>query len=209
MSVERTEVERLLCRQVKVEKTGVSVTVRDAVHAHANHYIKESRPYFREQQLKTYIDCPYLLNIARGMCVASLFGALVAVGGSIALPIFFFIACLLFFCVYCQHEWVNQKSLPVVLKQPVFDQSRQSSANEFYEVLNCDWTWRSCPSELPGWDWLRDVVSRKNKIPGLQWNSDPPHVRRKRPVTIDADSLLNGRCLQLLLHGGLLQNMSH
>jgi len=138
MSVERTEVERLLCRQVKVEKTGVSVTVRDAVHAHANHYIKESRPYFREQQLKTYIDCPYLLNIARGMCVASLFGALVAVGGSIALPIFFFIACLLFFCVYCQHEWVNQKSLPVVLKQPVFDQSRQSSANEFYEVLNCD-----------------------------------------------------------------------
>ena len=52
----------------------------------------------------------------------------------IALPIFFFIACLLFFCIYCQHELVNQKSLPVVLKQPVFDQSRQSSANEFYEV---------------------------------------------------------------------------
>jgi len=114
-----------------VEKTGVSVTVRDAVHAHANHYIKESRPYFQDQQLTTYIDCPYLLKIARGMLVASLFGALVAVGGSIALPIFFFIACLLFFCIYCQHEWVNQKSLPVVLKQPVYKQWR---ANEFYEV---------------------------------------------------------------------------
>lgn len=132
MSVERTEVDRLHCRQVKVEETGVSVTVRDAVHAYANHYIKQSRPYFRDQQLKTYIDCPYLLNIARGMCVASLFGALVAGGGSIALPIFFFIACLLFFCIYCQHERVNQKSLPVVLKQPVFKSQRD--LNGFYEV---------------------------------------------------------------------------
>ena len=128
----RTEVGRVQCTQVKVENVGDIVTVRDEIHAKSNHYIKQSRPYFRNEKLPTYIDCPYFLRIARVLCVASLFGALVASGGSQVIPIFFFSTCLLFFLFYCQHEWVIQKSLPVVYKQPVFD--GQDKNNDFYEV---------------------------------------------------------------------------
>ena len=132
MSGERTEVEGVQFRKVEVKETGKSVTVRDTSHARANHYIKQSRPYFPKEKLRTYIDCPNFLNFARGLCVASLFGALVAGGGSRAIPVIFLVACLLFFIIYCQHEMVNQKSLPFVKKQPVFDS--QISGNSFYEV---------------------------------------------------------------------------
>ena len=132
MSGGRTEVERLLCRKIEVKETGEHVTVRDTSHAKANHYIIQSRPYFPKEKLRTYIDCPNFLNFARGLCVASLFGALVVRGGSRAIPIFFLVACLLFFIIYCQHERVNQNSLPLVLRQPVFDSQR--SGNSFYEV---------------------------------------------------------------------------
>ena len=127
-----SEVGRVQCTQVKVENVGESVTVRDEIHAHSNHYIKQTRRYFPNEKLPTYIDCPYFLRIARVLCVASLFGALVAAGASEVIPIFFFTACLLFFLFYCQHEWVIQKSLPVVYKQPVFVGQRK--CNTFYEV---------------------------------------------------------------------------
>ena len=102
------------------------------MHAKANHYIKQSRPYFPNEKLPIYIDCRYFLRTARILCGASLFGALVTSGGSKGIPVFFFTACLLFFLLYCQHQWVNQKSLPVVFKQPVF--SHQEHNNSFYEV---------------------------------------------------------------------------
>ena len=136
MSVERTEVERLKFRRIEVKDVGKSVTVREALHALANHYIEQSRPYFSSEKLPTYIDCPYFLNIARGLCVASLFGALVVSGGSVIIPVCFFITCLAFFAIYCQHERVHQKSLPFVLKQPVFDSQRDD--NCFYEVTVTD-----------------------------------------------------------------------
>lgn len=132
MADERTTLKGVKYRQIKVEDVGVTTKIRDELHAYANHYIEQSRPYFPNEKLRKYIDCPYLLRIARVLCFASLFGALVSGGGSKAIPIIFFVACLLFFFIYCQHERVNQKSLPVVLKQPVFE--TQTSVNTFYEV---------------------------------------------------------------------------
>lgn len=138
MSGERTSLlnsERLKYRQIKVEEVGVHKEVRDEVHARANHYIEESRPYFPNAQLPKYIDCPYFLRVARLVCFASLICTLVVkISGSVskAIPIGFFGACLLFFFIYCQHERVNQMSLPLVLKQPVFDSQRR--LNEFYQV---------------------------------------------------------------------------
>ena len=132
MSGERTEVEGVQFRKVEVKETGKHVTVREASHAKANHFIAQSRPYFPKEKLRTYIDCANFLNFARGLCVASLFGALAAAGRSTAIPTIFLVACLLFFLIYCQHERVNQKSLPLVLRQPVFDSQR--SLNSFYEV---------------------------------------------------------------------------
>lgn len=138
MSGERTTLlnsERLKYRQIKVEEVGVHKEVRDEVHARANHYIEESRPYFPNAQLPKYIDCPYFLSVARLVCFASLICTLVVkISGSVskAIPIGFFGACLLFFFIYCQHERVNQMSLPLVLKQPVFDSQRR--LNEFYQV---------------------------------------------------------------------------
>ncbi|KAJ7385666.1 hypothetical protein OS493_013692 [Desmophyllum pertusum] len=132
-SAGRTEVERVRYKEVKVEEVkSNSVTLRDEMHARANHYIKESRPYFPNEKLRTYIDCPYFLRLARILFCASFFGALVASGGSKIIPVFFLVACLLFFFIYCQHERVNQKSLPVVYKQPVL--TSQRSLNAFYEV---------------------------------------------------------------------------
>jgi len=128
----RTEVERIRYTQVKIEDVTETVTVRDEMHAKANHYIKQSRPYFPNEKLPTYIDCRYFLRTARILCGASLFGALVTSGGSKGIPVFFFTACLLFFLFYCQHQWVNQKSLPLVFKQPVF--AHQQNYNSFYEV---------------------------------------------------------------------------
>ena len=132
MSGERTEVEGVQFRKVEVKETGKSITVRDAPHAKANHYIKQSRSYFPKEKLRTYIDFPYFIKLARGLCVASLFGALAAAGWSTFIPISFLVACLLFFIIYCQHESVNQNSLPLVLKQLVIDSQR--SGNAFYEV---------------------------------------------------------------------------
>ena len=138
MSGERTtllKTERLKYRRIKVEEVGVDAEVRDEVHAHANHYIKTSRPYFPNERLPKYIDCIDFLKIARLVCFASLICTMVfriSGGGSKAIPIGVFVACLLFFFIYCQHERVNQKSLFVVLKQPVFDS--QIPLNEFYEV---------------------------------------------------------------------------
>ena len=136
--VERTEVERLQYTRIEMEDVSMSAKVRDAVHAKTNHYIKESRPYFPNENLPTYIDCPYLLNLARVTFFASLFGALVVAGAfMVMLPLVLFAVCLLFFALYCQHERVNQKSLPIVLKQPVFE-GQKRYRNAFYEVTVTD-----------------------------------------------------------------------
>lgn len=91
-------------RRTLLNFVGVNTEVRDEVHAYANHYIEQSRPYFPNAQLPKYIHCPYFLRIAQWVCFASLIGTLVVkISGSAssAIPIGFFGACLLFFFIYC------------------------------------------------------------------------------------------------------------
>ena len=132
----RTEVERVQCTQVKLENVGGNIRkVRDEMHAQSNQFIKQSRPYFPNEKLPTYIEFPYFLRTVRVLCVASLLGALVTSGGtSQIVPVFFLTACLLFFLIFCQHQWVIHKSLPVVYKQPVVDRTLQETNNAFYEM---------------------------------------------------------------------------
>ena len=128
----RTEIEQVREEHIEIKDVGTTVTIRDEIHARTNHYIKQSKRYFPKDKLPTYIDCPYFLRVARWLCFVSLFGALVATGSSKFIPVFFLVACLLFFLFYCQHEWVNQKTLPVVHKQPFLPD--QGDPNKFYEV---------------------------------------------------------------------------
>ena len=128
----RIEIEQVHEEHIEIKDVGTTVTIRDEIHAHTNHYIQQSKRYFPKDKLHTYIDCPYFLRVARWLCFASLFGALVATGSSKFIPVFFLVACLLFFLFYCQHEWVNQKTLPVVHKQPFLRDQRGN--NKFYEL---------------------------------------------------------------------------
>ena len=128
----RIGAERVQCTQIKVEDVGTTVIVRDEVHAKSNHYIKTSRPYFPNEKLPAYIYWPNFLRMTRVLWVASLFGALALLGLSKYIAVFFFVACLLLMFIFCQHEWVNQKSLPVVFRQPVLDSQRKQNA--FYQV---------------------------------------------------------------------------
>ena len=127
-------VEQLEGTRIQVEETGVTVTLRNEVHARTNHYIKKSRPFFPDTTLRTYIDCPYLLKLATFLWIMSLYGIILGALGLVPkeLPLSFSVTCAVFFIVYCQHEWVNQKSLPVVKTQPVFHGQRH--LNWFYEV---------------------------------------------------------------------------
>lgn len=136
MSVERIELGQVKHTEIEVEEVGGSVTIRDEAHAKANHYIKESRPYFPHEKLPIYIDCPYFLQFARAFCLASVLGIWKVSGGSVIMQVVLFIGCLAFLTVYGQHELVNQRSLPTVLKQPVL--AGQKSTNAFYEVTVTD-----------------------------------------------------------------------
>lgn len=138
MSYGTTELERIKGRKIEVEDVGKSTFVRDTPHARSNHFIEQSRPYFPNAKLPTYFDtqCCNFLTFAKLFCFASLFGALAATGWSVIIPVFFFIGCLALFVVYCQHERVNQKSLPTVMTQPVI--ASQNSLNSFYEVTVTD-----------------------------------------------------------------------
>ena len=136
MSVERIELGQVKHTEIEVEEVGGSVTIRDEAYAKANHYIKESRPYFPHEKLPIYIDCPYFLKFARAFCLASVLGIWKVSGGSVIMQVVLFIGCLAFLTVYGQHELVNQRSLPTVLKQPVL--AGQKSTNAFYEVTVTD-----------------------------------------------------------------------
>jgi len=197
----RTEVEHVRFTQVKIEDVGgETVTVRDEMHARANFYIKQSRPYFPNKKLPTYIDCPYFLRIARVLCGLSLFGVGVASGGAKGVPVFFLVACLLFLLFYCQHQWVNHRSLPVVFRQPVF--AHQESNNSFYEVTVTELDEIALQNYQAGIGFIQ--LSRgKIRCKSLQPASDEIHVRRKMQFSSDAFAFRHGLCLQLLLCGGL------
>lgn len=131
MSTSEVAAARVDVNHIKVEDFGETVNLRDSHHARTNFYIKQSRPYFPDNKLRTYIDWPGVFRMAGAIWFFSLFGIL---WGNISkyIPLGVFLVCLLFFIIFCQHEWVNWKTLPVVLKQPVFPS--QPSENNFYKV---------------------------------------------------------------------------
>lgn len=128
----RTKLERVHTKRVEIKDVGITVRVRNEIHAHTNHYIKQSKRYFPNEKLRIYINCPHFLKIAPIPGGFSIFGGIVVLDAPKAVPVFFFVVCLLLFMIFCQHEWVNQKTLPFVHKQPFL--SLQKRLNEFYEV---------------------------------------------------------------------------
>lgn len=118
--------------RVAVEDVGVSVRIRKSIYAYSNHFITQSRPYFR-RKLPTYIDCALFLCFTRLLFVASFLGALTLEGGYFkGAPFYCFFVCAVFIGIFCQHEVVNRKSLRIVMTQPVIDGQR--SLNALYEV---------------------------------------------------------------------------
>lgn len=118
--------------RVQVEDVGVTVRIRNSPYAYSNHFITQSRPYFR-RPLPTYIDCVLFLRFTGLMFVASFLGALALNGGYFkGAPFYCFLVCAVFIGIFCQHEVVNRKSLKTVLTQPVIDGQR--SLNALYEV---------------------------------------------------------------------------
>lgn len=128
----KTELERLHTKRVETKDVGKTVKVRNELHEYTNHYIKTSKPYFPNEKLRVYIYCPHFLKIAPIPGGFSIFGGIVVLGAPKAAPVCFFVVCLLLFMIFCQHEWVNQKTLPIVHKQPFFNNQR--GLNKFYEV---------------------------------------------------------------------------
>ena len=128
----RTKLERVHTKRVEIKDVGIKAEVRNEIHAYTNHYIKQSKRYFPNEKLRIYINCPHFLKIAPIPGGFSIFGGIVVLGAPKAVPVFFFVACLTLFMIFCQHEWVNQKTLPFVHKQPFLN--LQKNLNQFYEV---------------------------------------------------------------------------
>ena len=92
--------------------------------------------FFSPEKLPIYVGCSYFLKFARVFCLESVLGIWKVSGGSVIMQVVLFIGCLAFLTVYGQHELVNQRSLPIVLKQPIF--TGQKFTNTFYEVTVTD-----------------------------------------------------------------------
>ena len=130
--IPHTNATQLQHTRVTVEDVGRTVRVRNTVYAYTNHFITQSRPYFR-RNLPTYIDCVLFICLTRLIFLASFLGALALKGGYFkGTPFYCFVVCGIFIAIFSQHEVVNRRSLPVVLSQPVID--GQLSLNSLYEV---------------------------------------------------------------------------
>lgn len=97
---------------IRIEETGTSGNILiNSCHARANHFIKQSRP---NRKLWTYIQWPYFLSLSTLVLFYSSLGYIVPIKEA---TLVFSIICAVFFLIYCQHELVNQTSLPVILLQ--------------------------------------------------------------------------------------------
>ena len=125
-----SENDRLITETRGIQHTRIAV--EDVIYAYSNHFITQSRPYFR-RQLPTYIDCVCFLWLTWAMFWAPWLGALAHKGGYYkGVPFYCFSDCVIFIGIFCQHEIVNRKSLRIVLTQPVLD--GQQKLNALYEV---------------------------------------------------------------------------
>lgn len=197
----RIELERVHTKRVEVKDVGVPVKVRNEIHAYTNHYIKQSKRYFPNEKLPIYINCPHFLRITPIPGGFSIFGGIVVFGVSKAVPAFFLVACLLLFMIFCQHEWVNQKTLPIVHKQPFLDD--QKGLNKFYEVTITELDGIALQNCQAGIGFVK-LSQGKIQIQAFNKRANKTYVRRQVSVTSIAARLLGGFYLQLLLCGSPL-----
>ncbi|CAH3126338.1 unnamed protein product [Porites lobata] len=130
--IPHTNATQLQHTRVSVQDVGRTVRVRNTVYSYTNHFIIQSRPYFR-RNLPTYINCICFSYFAWIFFLASFLGILAVKGGYFkGTPFYCFVVCAVFIAVFSQHEVVNRRSLPFVLSQPVFD--GQESLNALYEL---------------------------------------------------------------------------
>lgn len=130
--IPQTIVREIQQTRVTVKDVGKTIMLRNSFYAYSNHFITQSRPYFR-RNLPTYLDCVLFLYFVWLMFCASFLGALALQGGYFkGAPFYCFVVCAIFMAIFSQHEIVNKRSLPVVLSQPVID--GQIPLNALYEV---------------------------------------------------------------------------
>lgn len=99
--------------QIRETSFGNKVDIpRTSVHRYTNIFIEESKPFYPQETLPIYRVAPLWF-------IALIF--LFSLGGAANLTAA--IICLIsdvpFVAIYCQNEWVNCKSLPVVKKQKI------------------------------------------------------------------------------------------
>ena len=112
-------------RKTTIASYGNKVNIpRTSVHRYTNIFIQESRPFYPTEALPIYRVAPlwfvaliFLFSLAGA---ASLYGAII--GLIFDAP---------FVAMYCQNEWVNRTSLPVVKKQTIVNELQ--TLNALYE----------------------------------------------------------------------------
>lgn len=125
-----TAAEMLRFKETRVENVGREVNIsRASVHRFTNIFIDESRPFIPEASLPVYRGVP--LWFALIVLVLSFSGAASLVGAIVCL-----VADSPMIAIYCQNEWVNRKSLPLVKKQPVKNDLK--TLNALYEVTHAE-----------------------------------------------------------------------
>lgn len=125
-----TAAEILRYRQTKFESFGHEVNIsRASVHRFTNIFIEESKPFIRGESLPVYSGVPLLFAVL--VLVLSFGGAGSLVGAIVCL-----VADTPMIAIYCQNEWVNRKSLPLVKKQPV--KNDLQTLNALYEVTHAE-----------------------------------------------------------------------
>ena len=114
--------------KIQVEQVGTTVFI-NGYYNRTNHYIHQSRDFVGGAKLTRYINFPALI----GLSVVSFLISLAAP----ALPILAFIMAgidLAWFCIFCQHMYVNVKTMPHMLRLPRVANNMLSSNNGFFEI---------------------------------------------------------------------------
>ena len=113
-------------RETTISSFGNKVDIpRTSVHRYTNVFIEESKPFYPGETLHIYRVPP--LWVIAVIFVFSFAGA-----ASLTAAIICLIFDAPFVAVYCQNEWVNRKSIPVVKKQKVVNDLQ--TLNALYEV---------------------------------------------------------------------------
>ena len=118
--------------RVDVRETGVRVHVGNSIYAKTNHYIRASRPYFRNRTLREYWKCcninPLLLfSLWLAVSVATSFIHWIAASMNVILDV-------LWICLFFQHMIVLCGTIPHILKQPILPNSEMRTSNSFMEI---------------------------------------------------------------------------